>query len=320
MHQLFGILYGHTLYDIFKAHNQRSFFDIRSLNAFSSAFPASIYSDTYNHTEYIRLICNSGFSGLLWSPEIRESSSENELIRRAQTAVLSAQTLFNSWYLKNPPWLQYDRTKNNNGQFLDNANELEDHIRKLLNFRMSLVPYLYGAFAKYQQKGVPPFRALVTDFPDDTGVYKISDEYLIGDDILAAPLLTGSNSRQVYLPEGKWYEFNTNKKYTGKQTYTLNYDLDQLPLFIREGAIIPFAKPVEYITPGTVFHIICNVYGSKGKGSLFEDDGVTFNYEKGVYNTLFLNYENGKGTVKRSGGFKKQLYSIDGWKLINDGK
>src|ERR1700744_1720263 len=95
MHQLFGVLYGHTLYDIYKRHNQRSFFDIRSLNSFSSAFPASIYSDTYSHAEYIRLICNSGFSGLLWSPELRESSSENELIRRTQTAVLSAQTLFN---------------------------------------------------------------------------------------------------------------------------------------------------------------------------------------------------------------------------------
>jgi len=320
MHQLFGILYGHTLYDIFKAHNQRSFFDIRSLNAFSSAFPASIYSDTYNHTEYIRLICNSGFSGLLWSPEVRESSSENELIRRTQTAVLSAQTLFNSWYLKNPPWLQYDRQKNNNDQFLDKANELEGHIRKLLNFRMSLVPYLYGAFAKYQQKGVPPFRALVADYPEDANVYKISDEYLIGDDVLAAPLLTGSNSRRIYLPEGNWYEFNTNKKYTGKQTYTLSCDLDQLPLFVREGTILPLAKPVEYIAPRTVFHITCNVYGSKGKGFLFEDDGVTFNYEKGDYNTLFLSYENGNGSVKRSGGFKKQLYSIDGWKLITDEK
>ncbi|MDR6944055.1 glycoside hydrolase family 31 protein [Mucilaginibacter pocheonensis] len=320
MHQLYGVLYGHTLYDIFKAHNQRSFFDIRSLNAFSSAFPASVYSDTYNQTEYIRLICNSGFSGLLWSPEIRESSSENELIRRAQTAVLSAQTLFNSWYLKNPPWLQYDRKKNNADQFLDSTQSREDHIRKLLNFRMSLIPYLYGAFAKYKQEGIPPFRALVTDYPEDENVYKIIDEYMIGNDILAAPLLAETNSRKIYLPEGNWYDFNTNKKYAGKQTYTIDFNLDQIPVFIKEGAIIPLARPVEFIAPETVFDVTCNVYGTQGSTSLFEDDGITFNYEKGAYNTLILNYKNGKGTVKRNGGFKKQLYHINGWKAIKDEK
>ena len=316
MHQLFGVLYGHTLYDIFRGHNQRSFFDIRSLNAFSSAFPASIYSDTYNHTEYVRLICSSGFSGLLWSPEVRESASQNELIRRTQTAVLSAQTLFNSWYLKNPPWLQYDRQKNNNDQFLDSASNLEDHIRELLNFRMSLIPYLYTAFAHYQQTGLPPFRALVTDYPEDANTYKIADEYMIGNDILAAPLLVGTNTRKVYLPEGNWYQYGTNKKFTGRQTYSFDYDLDQIPIFIREGAIIPFAKPVEYVNAATVFDVTCHVYGSKGATSLFEDDGETFDYATGKFNTLLLTYENGKGKVKRAGNSKRQLYTITGWKQM----
>lgn len=319
MHQLFGVLYGHTLYDIYKAHNQRSFFDIRSLNAFSSALPAAIYSDTYNQTEYIRLICNSGFSGLLWSPEVRESSSDNELIRRTQTAVLSAQTLFNSWYLKNPPWLQYDRNKNNADQFLDSAAGLENHIRKLLNFRMSFIPYLYTAFAKYKQEGVPPFRALVTDYPSDKNVFGIIDEYMIGGDILAAPLLAGTNSRKIYLPEGNWYDYNTNKKYPGGQRYTVDYDLDQIPIFIKEGSIIPFAKPVEYINANTVFEVVCNVYGAKASTSLFEDDGTTFDYENGTCNMLSLSYENGKGTVKRTGNYKKVLYKIEGWKHISSG-
>jgi alpha-D-xyloside xylohydrolase len=319
MHQLFGILYGHTLYDIYKRHNQRSFFDIRSLNAFSSSFPASIYSDSYSHTEYIRLICNSGFSGLLWSPEVRESSSENELIRRTQTAVLSAQTLFNSWYLKNPPWLQYDRNKNNLDKLLDNAEELENHMRKLLNFRMSLVPYLYNAFADYKQYGTPPFRGLVTDYPDDANTYKIIDEYMIGKSILAAPLLAGTDSRKIYLPEGNWYDYNTNKKYMGKQSYTLSYNLDQIPVFVKEGSILPLAKPVEYIDANTVFNVTCYVYGDEAKANLFEDDGITFNFEKGAYNNLVLNYKNGKGFVERKGIYKKVLFNIENWKHVTDG-
>lgn len=320
MHQLFGVLYGHTLYDIYKRRNQRSFFDIRSLNAFSSAFPASIYSDTYSHTEYIRLICASGFSGLLWSPEVRESASENELIRRTQTAVLSAQTLFNSWYLKNPPWLQYDRNKNNADKFLDNATEIEDRMRRLLNFRMSLVPYLYNAFAEYHQHGVPPFRALVTDYPDDANTYKIIDEYMIGNSILAAPLLAGVESRKIYLPEGNWYDYNTNKKYAGRQTYTINYNLDQIPVFVKEGTVLPLAKPVEHIDSNTVFNVTCYVYGDQATGNLFEDDGITFNFEKGAFNNVGLQYKDGVKNEKRTGDYKKVLFNIDDWKHIADVK
>jgi len=111
MHQMFGELYLKSLYDVYKKKNQRVFFDVRSSGAFASSYPASLYSDTYDHKEYIRMIANQGFSGLLWSPEVRESSTVTELIRRTQTAVLSAQTLFNSWYLQYPPWLQIDTQK-----------------------------------------------------------------------------------------------------------------------------------------------------------------------------------------------------------------
>jgi alpha-D-xyloside xylohydrolase len=318
MHQLFGILYGHTLYDIYRRHNQRSFFDIRSLNAFSSSFPASIYSDTYDQKEYIRLICAEGFSGLLWSPEVRESSSENELIRRTQTAVLSAQCLFNSWYLKNPPWLQYDIAKNNSDQFLSNASEVESHIRKLLDFRMSLVPYLYSAYAEYKLKGTPPFRALVTDYPDDPNVFNIYNEYMIGENVLAAPLLGGTNERNIYLPAGNWYDFNTHKKYAGGQSYDVSYDLDQIPIFVKENTILPLASPVEYIGDNTKFAVTCYVFGKEGTSALFEDDGTTFNYENGNYSLLSLNYKGGKGRVKTVGQYKKNLYQIVGWEEISD--
>jgi alpha-D-xyloside xylohydrolase len=166
---------------------------------------------------------------------------------------------------------------------------------------------------------VPPFRALVTDYPSDKNVFGIIDEYMIGGDILAAPLLAGTNSRKIYLPEGNWYDYNTNKKYPGGQRYTVDYDLDQIPIFIKEGSIIPFAKPVEYINANTVFEVVCNVYGAKASTSLFEDDGTTFDYENGTCNMLSLSYENGKGTVKRTGNYKKVLYKIEGWKHISSG-
>lgn len=318
MHQMYGVLYLKTMYDVYRKRNQRVFFDVRASNAFTSSFAATLYSDTYDHKEYVRMIANAGFSGLLWSPEVRESSSVTELIRRTQTAILSSQTVFNSWYLQNPPWLQYNTDKNNKGIILDNANEVERQIRALLNFRMSLIPYLYSAFAQYHLQGIPPFRALVMDYPDDKNVYDISDEYMIGESILAAPLVGESSTRKVYLPKGGWYDFNTNKKYEGGKEYLVNTGLDQIPIFIKEGSLLPLAKPVEFVSVKTKFNITCRVYGNNpAHTTLFEDDGVTYNFMTGNCSFLQLTYNNGKHGVKRLGNFKNHLYQPVEWILIN---
>lgn len=314
MHQLFGELYQRTIYNLYKTANRRTYLDVRSSGAFASGYPASLYSDTYDHDEYIRMTVNSGFGGLLWSPEVRESTSITDLLRRTQTAVLSAQTLFNSWYLQNPPWLQINIDKNNRNELMPNAAEIEGDIRTLLNLRMSLAPYLYNAFAQYHFKGIPPFRALVVDFPTDTNTFNISDEYLIGADLLAAPLTAKANQRRVYLPAGYWYDFNTNKRYVGGAFYTISTGLTQLPLFVREGAILPLAKPVAFIAPDTEFEITCRVYGNKATNStIFEDDGITFNYTKGEYNAVTLLYADNKGTVSRKGSYKKVRYRVSAW-------
>jgi alpha-D-xyloside xylohydrolase len=239
-------------------------------------------------------------------------------MRRSQTAVLSAQTLYNSWYLKNPPWLQINIEKNNSGQLMDDAVSVETDIRKLLNFRMSLIPYLYNAYADYHFKGIPPFRALVMDYPHDKKTFNISDEYMIGSNILAAPLTEKEDERVVYLPEGTWYDYNTNQKYVGGKEYTVKTGLTQLPIFIKEGTILPLAKPVEYVGQDTKFEITCFVYGSNSaQTTLFEDDGTSFNYEKGSYNMVILSWGKNKGTVKRTGQFKNARYVIKKWQIVN---
>jgi alpha-D-xyloside xylohydrolase len=318
MHQVFGVLYQKTIYNIYKQLNQRTYLDVRASNAFASAYPAALYSDTYDHDEYIRMIVNSGFCGMNWSPEVRESNSIKDFMRRSQTAVLSAQTLYNAWYLQNPPWLQINREKNNRGELMDSAKETEANVRTLLNFRMSLIPYLYSAFADYHFKGIPVFRALVIDYPQDKNTFNLSDEYMIGDGILAAPLTAKKDERKVYLPEGTWFDFNNNKKYEGGREYTITPGLTQLPIFIKAGTILPLAEPVEFVAPVTRFNITCYVYGNANtEAGLFEDDGETFNYEKENYNTVQLVWNNGKGSMKRSGKFNTTRYVIKKWQVIN---
>jgi alpha-D-xyloside xylohydrolase len=317
MHQVFGTLYARTINSIYKKYNLRTYLDYRASNAFASSLPASVYSDTYDHREYIRMISNSGFSGLLWSPELRESASETELARRLQTAILSAQTLVNSWYLQNPPWLQYNRTRNNNNEFLPNAEELEGIVRTLFNFRMSLIPYLYTSFAQYHFKGLPPFRALILDYPNDKNTENIFDEYMIGESILAAPLSGDSDTREIYLPEGAWYNFNTNERFEGGKKYRIQISLSQIPIFIKEGSIVPLAQPVEFVEQGKPFVIICKVYGKMASEAvLFEDDGNTYNFEKGDFNWVKLSWRDNKGKIERDGKYKKKLYNITGWEQI----
>jgi alpha-D-xyloside xylohydrolase len=317
MHQVFGVLYQKTMYGVYRRLNRRTYLDVRASGDFTASYPAALYSDTYDHQEYIRMIVNSGFSGMLWSPEVRESTSITDLIRRSQTAVLSAQTLFNSWYLQHPPWLQINIEKNNRNELMDSAAIVEADIRKLLELRMSLVPYLYSAFADYHFKGIPPFRALVMEYPTDVNTFQISDEYMIGSGLLAAPLTAGESERTVYLPAGVWYDFNTNEKFVGGKTYTIHPGLSQIPLFVRAGTILPLAKPVEYISSGIQFDVTCYVYGDgDAHAAMFEDDGDTFNYEKAEYDWMELAWRDHRAVVSRKGNFKGALYKITGWKVI----
>jgi alpha-D-xyloside xylohydrolase len=318
MHQLLGLLYQKTLSDVFRKHNRRTYFDVRASHALASPYSSTLYSDIYGHEQYVRMVATAGFSGVLWSPEVRQAGSVEDLCRRAQTSVMAAQTCFNSWFLKNPPWLQVNREKNNNDELLDNAGEVEAICRKLIEFRMRLIPYLYAAFARYRFEGIPPFRALVVDYPDDPKVRSIDDAFLIGDSMLAAPLLAGSSKRKVYFPEGNWYALTTGRQYVGKRAYTIDVGLDELPLFVKEGSIIPLAEPVQHVAADTVFALTCHVFGEPCRPfTLFEDDGETFNFEQGDCNRVTLRWDAAKGgTVERAGGYEGKRYDVVDWVAV----
>ena len=197
---------------------------------------------------------------------------------------------------------------------MPNAKELESKVRKLLEMRMSLIPYLYSAFAQYHFEGIPPFRALVVDYPNDSAVYKIDDEYLIGEGLLAAPFLDGASKRKVYFPAGIWYDFNTDRKYEGGKHYEIEMSLDQIPLFVKEGTILPLAKPLQYITPETVFEITCHTYGNNCKPSLlFEDNAYTLDYQKNKFNWVNLVWTGKKGSATKKGNYAGKSYKVVSW-------
>ena len=123
------------MHDIYKKYNRRTFFDVRSSYLFSAPFSSALYSDMYSHADYVRMVCNTAFSGLSWSPELRESKNDADLIRRIQTTVMSSHMVANCWYLNMPPWLQFDKEKNVKGELLQNANELESRNTRIKRIR-----------------------------------------------------------------------------------------------------------------------------------------------------------------------------------------
>lgn len=319
MHQALGMLYLRTLNDMYKNENLRTFQDYRSSGMFASSIPASLYSDIYGYHDYIEMICNSAFGGLLWSPEVRQSGSKAEFFRRLQLVLLSAHAVVDSWFLQNPPWLQYDRDKNNANIFLKDSLEMENITRTLVNHRMRLLPYLYNAFAHYRMEGIPPFRPLIMDFPNDNRLYDLSDQYMMGDNLMVAPLLDDSGKRTVYFPEGIWYNFNTHECYEGGREYEVAININEMPLFVKEGTILPLADPLQYVANNSVFDITCYAFGNVDSSSstLFEDDGISYDFErKKCYNWLTLKVKKGKGKCIRTGDYKSRRYNIVEWIFV----
>ena len=318
MHQIFGSLYVNAMDSIYRAKNTRAYQDYRSSGMFMSPRSAVLYSDTYDPKEYIQALCNSAFGGLLWCPEVREAHSAEDFFHRLQTVILSPQAMVNAWYLQYAPWLQFDRGKNERGEFLPEAKQYEEYARTLINLRMELIPYLYTAFRTYQQEGIPPFRPLLMDDPKDERLRTISDQYMIGNGMMAAPLYENKKSRKVYFPEGVWYNFNTNEKYEGNREYEITTELNQLPLYVRQGTLLPLAEPIPYINTQTVFNLNCKIYGTPtATCQLFEDDGVSYDFQKGQFNQVTLNAAKGKVKLTRTKGYKIKRYQLKGYEFIN---
>ena len=274
MHSLFGERYQDALQSVFEKRKQRTYGLVRSSGALAAPYPYVLYSDLYDHKEFIRGVANAGFSGLLWTPELRDGASSEDLIRRLQSVALSPMALINAWYIKNPPWKQVKREANNAGQLSPGWEEVEKTCRAVMELRMRLIPYIHAAFVRYHRDGLPPFRALVMDFPGDPKTWVIDNQFLIGESLLVAPALAGEPERNVYLPEGDWFDYWTAKRHTGKQQIRLQVPLEQIPIFVKSGSLLPLAEPTLHTDDPASWHLTVRVYGDKpAPAKLYEDDG-----------------------------------------------
>lgn len=217
-HSLFGTLYAQTVMDALGETKTLS--EIRQMGALAAPYPFVLYSDLYDHRDFVRGLVNSGFSGILWSPEFRSAETKEECIRRIQTVVFSTQCLVNAWCYEGIPWVVFD---------------CEEEVRELLKLREQLILMLKVAFECYHDTGKPPIRALVMDYTEDTAVYSIDDEYLFCDDLLVAPIIAGTgDERDVYLPRAaNWMDFFTGEEIHPDENGMIHVKTEKIPVYRR---------------------------------------------------------------------------------------
>ena len=327
LRQTYGLLLQKMTTGLYHEKNTRTYGLVRGSNGGGSSFPYVIYNDYYSHEDFITALINSGFSGVLWTPEVRGSKTSEEWLRRFQSVVFSPMAMINAWSSGTKPW-----------SFPDVENEVKEYAL----LRMQLIPYIYSEFAKYHFEGTPPFRGMnleagfdagakpelknqnLNDNPYSEAVLKeIKDQYMTGEYLLVAPMFTGQTSRKIVLPKGRWYDFYTGKFAGEGEVITVTPGLGKIPVYVKDGGIIPMMEAVlRAPSAGEKFNLEIRYYGIKpGEYKLYDDDGETFDYEKGIYSWRDIKVSRDKkgklkGSISKAEKGKPDNVGVVTWKYM----
>jgi alpha-glucosidase (family GH31 glycosyl hydrolase) len=161
--------------------------------------------------------------------------------------------------------------------------EVEASAKKYLKLRYRLLPYIYNMMHECVTTGVPMLRPLVLEFQNDPGSATAKTQFMFGDDMLVAPVIwADATARQVYLPPGKWINFDEGFEMAGGTTLGVAAPHDRIPLFVRAGAILPTAPDMMYTGEKPWDPITLEVWpAGESTGTLFQDDGATTAFEHG---------------------------------------
>lgn len=274
----------HNLYTAIKEvqeayDNRRSFNCARGGYAGAQRFGYPWMGDVhYDRKMMIMNLCNglSGFPNSThdMSGAVVREQTDDMFLNGVKCNLFNPLSQCNAWYRWQPkshrPW--------------EWSPEVERVFRKFLEVHYQLIPYFYTTAWQSHQSGLPAWRALVLDYPDDQTTYS-SDEVMIGDWMLMASLYK-ETARPVYLPQGKWYYlFDSASHFTGPIILSgVQPPQDEYPVFIKAGAIIPLAPTMRYVGEKPVDPLTLLIYpldSGTSSYTLYEDDGMTRDYEKG---------------------------------------
>ena len=246
MHNLFPLLYNKAVFEATEDHfgKGEALIWARSAYAGSQRYPVHWSGD--NSSNFPNMLCSlrGGLSlGLcsftFWSQDVggfMGIPDDKLYIRWVELSLFQSHFRFHGCSPKfREPW--------------NYSKETQDIVRKLLELRYQFVPYLYSESIKAAQNGHPLMRTLFFDHSDDPNCYHIEDQYMSGEILLIAPLLTEEDSRQMYIPSGEWYDFWTGESIKGPVWINMeNIPIDKIPILVKAGTILPLGEKMQYIS------------------------------------------------------------------------
>lgn len=190
-----------------------------------------------------------------------------------------------------------------------------DNQEKFINLRYRLLPYIYSLAHKVTEGSDVFMRPLFMDWPSDRRACNIEDEFLFGRSILVAPVASLDSVREVYLPEGRWVNFWDGGTVSGNCSFTKEYALDDMPVYVRGGSIVPIGPSVQYAAEKPWDNLQLRIYtGADTDFELYEDAGDGYAYEKGAFSIIPMHWDDASRTLtigERRGFFDEMLPERD---------
>ena len=175
-------------------------------------------------------------------------------------------------------------------------------------FRYKIMPYIYTMAARAHFDDYTIMRPFVMDFTDDATALAVDDEFMFGDAFLVCPVYQyKQRSREVYLPAGQWYEWASGAPVQGGRSFVADAPFERIPVYVRAGQIVPMGPDIQYTAEDDGSTLTLRIYsGANAQYALYEDDGVSYDYEKGSYSWIPFSWDDASGTLtigERSGSF-----------------
>ena len=297
MHNVYGHLMSRATYEGLKEQTgKRPFVITRACYAGSQKYTTVWTGDNQSLWSHLQMavpqLCNLGLSGLAFAGTdvggFGADCTAELLCRWVQVGAFSPlfRNHSSNGSIYQEPWQFGEKTV--------------DIYRKFVELRYRLLPYLYDLFAECEKTGLPIMRPLVLHYEKDENTWNLNDEFLVGEHLLVAPVLEqGQTKKMVYLPEGIWYDFNTGKRYEGKQYHLVDAPLDTCPMFAKAGSMIPTYEVMQYVGEKPYDTLNMLVFPGEGTYVHYQDNGSDFAYQGGAYNQYaFTQQENGEVTMK----------------------
>lgn len=180
--------------------------------------------------------------------------------------------------------------------------------KKSIELRYELLPYIYDLYYISHKEGLPIFRPMIMEYEKDMNLLNMREQFMLGENMIVAPVLyEGERSKTVYLPKGSWFNYFTREKLQGGKWYKLPCELDEILVFVKEGAIIPTYNKKFRNVKERPKNILLKVFGENAKGFHYNDDGHTMEYLEGKYTYMDIKVVEGKEELK----FINNGYSIE---------